>query len=121
MCTRHGYEAASASTSALRSRSILGQSFGFSFSFVVSKTQSFGFSFSLVTWEKLQLQLRLCNLTNPKFYIWFCWPNTSKTQHFSLSNHVSLYILPELQKMASNQGVLMITGKHLSLSFGFML
>ena len=83
-CIRHGYEAASASAS--QSRSILGQSFGFGFgfSFMVSKTQSFGFGFSLVTWEKLRLQLRLRNLTNPKFLIWFCWLKTWKTQHVTL-------------------------------------
>ena len=80
--TRHGYEAASASASASWSRSIWGQSFGFGFSFVVSKTQSFGFGFSFVIWEKLWLQLRLCNLTNPKFYDRFCCLKTWKTQHF---------------------------------------
>ncbi len=98
---RNGYEAASAPASDSQSQSIWGQSFGFgfSFSFVVWKTQSFGFS--LVTWEKFRLQLWLRNLTNPKFYVWFRCLKTWKTQHFSFSNHICLYILTKFQQMAS--------------------
>ena len=88
---RHGYEAALSSAS--WGRSIWGQSFCFGFSFVVSKSLSFGFSF--VIWKKFQL----CNLTNPKFYVWFYCLKIWNTQHFSFSNHVCLYILPEFQQM----------------------
>ncbi len=59
------------------SASWLGKSFGFSFDFVTSQIQNFMFGYVVSKPEK--------------------------TQHFSFSNHVSLYILSEFQHMASNQ------------------